>query len=106
MNDVYAGNKRLSSLLILTERLYAEPASHYRAKILGGPHFIGWGPDTYKSAEIVDAVNFAAVAIVQALTQKRVDVPPPAWRPQHQAPPTPSIAEFDAASLAQALGQS
>lgn len=88
-------------------RLPYEPWSLWRAMQLGGPEHMGWTPDTYRQAELIDAMNINTVITANVGSRKQPDMPEPAYRPSVKQPeekPAQSLADFNLVGLISQIG--
>lgn len=67
-------------VLALVKGLPVESA--FYSQVRGGPQFIGWNPDRYLLAALVDGVNSLTYAFVQANSKRKAKKPDPVWRPE------------------------
>ena len=74
------------------------------AHLRGGPEFIGWGPDRYMLANVIDAVMANTHAFVSAHSKRRLKAPKPVWRPKDKQD-TPKTNNFAAMARAYYRGK-
>lgn len=109
--DIYECFKGKASVQVAMEyvnRLPFEPNSLWRANQLGGPEHMGWSVDTYKMADLIDAVQINTVVSANVGSRKQPTMPDPVYRPQMKdtdlvdekiEQPTRSLEEFDISKI-------
>jgi hypothetical protein len=88
-------------------RLPHEPYSMWRAMQLGGPEHIGWSVNTYKLADLMDAIQINTVISAHVGSKKAPELPEPVYRPEIKTDnmtedvsvPTRSLEEFDISKI-------
>lgn len=101
IRDVFKGRAPLSVCMSYIQRLPHEPYSMWRAMQLGGPEHIGWSVETYKLADLMDAVQINTVISAHVGSKKAPDMPEPVYRPEIKnmpedvTVPARSLEEFD-----------
>lgn len=82
----------------------------WRAKELGGPEHLGWSPDTYKQADLLDAINLNTVITQHHGSKKPPKIPDPTYRPKVKQDEEPevekveSLADFNIGALMASIG--
>jgi hypothetical protein len=104
---VFTGQAPIRVALAYISRLSFEPWSLWRANQLGGPEHLGWTPDTYQAAAIVDATNVNTVVSGNVGSKKPPKMPEPSYRPKVKEPEAKkveSLADFNIQGLIAAMG--
>lgn len=111
IHEVFKGRAPLRLALNYIQRLSFEPWSEWRANKLGGPEHLGWTPDTYNQAALIDAINVNTAISGNVGSKKPPKKPDPAYRPkvieetdEPEVEKVDSIAEFDINKLMMAMG--
>lgn len=107
LSDVFTGKAPIRAAAALINRLCFEPWSTWRAEQLGGPEHLGWSPDTYMQASIIDATNLNTVISGNVGSKKQPKMPDPVYRPKAKEPEAKkveSLADFNIHALIQAVG--
>jgi hypothetical protein len=73
-------HKNPGKVLILIRQL--PPESRTVAKLRGGEEYYGWGTDRYMTAQLIDAVNSVAYAVVASNSKRKPQAPKPFPRPK------------------------
>lgn len=107
IHDVFKGKAPIRVALAYVTRLTFEPWSTWRAIQLGGLEHLGWTPDTYKTAELVDSVNVLTVVAGNIGSRKPPKMPDPSYRPKASEPEAKkveSLADFNVRALMATMG--
>jgi len=106
IRDVFNGRALLSECMLYIQRLPYEPKSLWRAMQLGGPEHLGWSAETYKLADLIDAVQINTVITANVGSKKAPEMPEPVYRPSVKEDhdeeieiPKQSLEEFDISKL-------
>lgn len=107
--DVFKGKAPIRVALAYINRLTFEPWSEWRANQLGGPEHLGWTPDTYKQADLIDAMNVNTAVAGNMGAKKPPKMPDPSYRPkvvdqQPKEEKVESLADFNIHALIAAMG--
>jgi hypothetical protein len=88
--------------LVLIDRLALHVDSHYRAALLGGPQFVGWGHDQILAADTRDALFVITAGLGgEKVTKDDMYPRPEADKPEVDQPKT--VADFDVAAFMRRL---
>jgi hypothetical protein len=108
IHDVFTGKAPLRVALAYINRLTIEPWSQWRAEQLGGPEHLGWTPDTYKQADLLDAMLVNAAVAGNVGSSKPPKMPQPTYRPKVKKEPevqkVESLADFNIHAVMNAMG--
>lgn len=107
LHDVLAGKAPLRVAFSYINRLCFEPWSLWRAEQLGGPEHLGWTPDTYQQAMLIDATNINTAVAGNVGSRKPPKMPDPTYRPKAKEPEdkkVESLADFNIHALMAAMG--
>lgn len=109
IHDVFKGKTPIRVAFAYINRLTFEPWSEWRAKQLGGPEHLGWSPDTYRQADLIDAMNINTAVAGNVGSRKPPKMPDPSYRPkvatpEPEAKKVESLADFNIHALMAAMG--
>jgi len=107
IHDVFKGKAPIRVAFAYLQRLAFEPWSEWRAKQLGGPEHLGWSPDTYQQASLIDAMNVNTVIAGNMGSKKPAKMPEPSYRPKVKEPEVKkveSLADFNIHALMASMG--
>lgn len=107
LHEVFAGRAPLRVAFNYINRLCFEPWSEWRANQLGGPEHLGWSPDSYQQAALIDAVNVNTVISGNVGSRKPPKMPDPTYRPkvkEAEVKKVESLADFNIHALMSAMG--
>lgn len=108
LHDVFAGKAPLRVAFAYINRLSFEPWSMWRAEQLGGPEHLGWTPDTYKQADLLDGIMINTAVSGNVGSRKPPKMPDPTYRPKVKEQPkvekVESLADFNIHALMAAMG--
>lgn len=100
LSDVWRGMLSVREVFILSEQLETKPESRYRAALLGGPQFIGWGTDRYLTADVRDMLLALLAGYgKQALTEDDWWPRPTDSRRNQKSTEVGTLADFDEAAF-------
>lgn len=95
IHDVFSGKAPIRVAFAYLNRLVYEPWSVWRANQLGGPEHLGWTPDTYRQAELIDAMNVNTVITSNVGSKRPPKMPDPAFRPKLKEPEVKMVESLD-----------
>lgn len=107
IHDVYKGKAPIRVAFAYINRLAYDPWSTWRAMQLGGLEHLGWSPDTYRQADLIDAMNVNTVIAGNVGSKRPPKMPEPTYRPKVVEPevkPVESLADFNIQALINAIG--
>jgi hypothetical protein len=67
----------------------------WRAEQLGGPEHIGWTPDTYRAADMIDAIMANTAVTANIGSRGKPKMPKPISRPKVVKEQVPAAKELD-----------
>lgn len=106
--DVFDGKTPIRVAFAYINRLTVEPWSKWRAMQLGGLEHLGWTPDTYKQADLLDATLMQAAITGNIGSKKPAKMPDPTFRPKVKEQPkeekVESLADFNIHAMMAAMG--
>lgn len=107
IHDVFKGKAPIRVAFAYINRLPFEPWSLWRANELGGPEHLGWTPDTYKQADLLDGIMINTAVSGNVGSRKPPKMPEPTYRPKMKEPEVKkveSLADFNIHALVAAMG--